>query len=429
MRAWSRGVVVAVAVLALAGGCTNRDDGGQGRSEFDLRVGLLAPLSGSGAGAGRDALRGAELAAELISDRTLTAGTDQFLPSGMRVTIVSGDTKDDVDRGIDNAARLIAEEDVAGLIGAGSPAVLAATSQRTERLGVPFIGADTAANFLTERGLSWFFRTGPTERTLASSLFSVLNRQAARDPSTRRVVIVHGGGGAANDLTAQLTQLADEGGFELDGAVRVDLESTDLLDPQHPENALSRVRASGAGSVFLVAPTAADARRLTALFAAEDEALSLIAFGGGFAEPAYLDEVGDDARGLLFAASWSRPVAERSETAEAILRAYEERHREPMSQAAANAFTAVQGLAEAASRARSNQPALVRTALVGLDLSGRSTVMPWDGIRFDATGQNVQAVGVVQQQLDGGNVRVVFPPGIADGAALPLAEAREPAAG
>ena len=35
------------------------------------------------------------------------------------------------------------------------------------------------------------------------------------------------------------------------------------------------------------------------------------------------------------------------------------------------------------------------------DIPGAQTIMPWKGIRFDATGQNVAATPVIQQIKDG----------------------------
>jgi branched-chain amino acid transport system substrate-binding protein len=50
----------------------------------------------------------------------------------------------------------------------------------------------------------------------------------------------------------------------------------------------------------------------------------------------------------------------------------------------------------------------VRAALLNLDIPGRETIMPWSGVRFDASRQNAAANGVVEQRV-GQTFRVVFP--------------------
>jgi branched-chain amino acid transport system substrate-binding protein len=421
MRSWGRGAVVVVVLLALAG-CTRGPNGDQADEggEVEVRIGVLAPLTESGATAGQETVRGAQLAAEMINDGALKGLSGASLPQGMRVSITSGDTKNSIDDSVENALRLIDDERVVGLISSGSAEVMAATSERTERLGVPFIGIDPAADFLTERGLAWFFRTGPTERSLGATLFSVLRQQAVKNSGVTRVAIVYPDGREAADLATLLFELAGEGGFQVATTTPVDLRAD---DPEAAvQEAAGKVEASSPGALFLVAPTVNEARVLVQRFHGLANPVSILGFGPGFTDPAFAATAGRDAAGLLYPTAWSYALAQRSAAVEPVLRTYNERHGKQMSEAAANAFTAVQGLAEAVGRARSADRGQLRTALLGLDLSGRSTIMPWEGIRFDASGQNVQAIGIVEQRV-GTAVRIVFPPGVADGTAVPVSSA------
>jgi branched-chain amino acid transport system substrate-binding protein len=85
-----------------------------------------------------------------------------------------------------------------------------------------------------------------------------------------------------------------------------------------------------------------------------------------------------------------------------------------MSEEAAGSFTAVLTLAAAIDAAGSVEPQRVRGALIGLDLPGRSTIMPWRGVQFDGSHQNARAGGTVEQLVRGGS-RVVFPRELAPG--------------
>lgn len=118
-------------------------------------------------------------------------------------------------------------------------------------------------------------------------------------------------------------------------------------------------------------------------------------------------------------------MAARNTAAKPVIELYEETYGSPMSEVAAGSFTAVLTLAKAMDDAGSIEPDRVRTALLGLDIPGRDTIMPWSGVRFDATHQNTGAAGVVEQ-VDGADaLRVVFPDELAqEPAKWPLSTAR-----
>jgi branched-chain amino acid transport system substrate-binding protein len=75
---------------------------------------------------------------------------------------------------------------------------------------------------------------------------------------------------------------------------------------------------------------------------------------------------------------------------------------------AARAFTAVMTLAQAIDDAGSADPADIRSALANIDVPGRDTIMPWDGVKFDDSHQNTGARGVVEQ-IQKGRYRLVYP--------------------
>jgi len=138
----------------------------------------------------------------------------------------------------------------------------------------------------------------------------------------------------------------------------------------------------------------------------------IFAFGGGFSEPQVLQAAGTAGEGLFYSTAWSRQVAARNPSAKPIMDRYEGRFSAAMSEVAAGSFTAVLTLAAAIDAASSVDPDRVRAALIGLDLPGRSTIMPWSGVRFDTSHQNERASGTIEQLFQGG-FRTVFPPELA----------------
>ena len=130
-----------------------------------------------------------------------------------KLTIVPADTRGDPNRGADEAARLVDEERAVGLVGAYDTDVTEVASQRSERLRAPFVNGDTSADYLTERGLDWFFRVGPTDRMYGEAFFSTLSQAAGRN--ARKVAVLASNTRPSSLIAAQIQELADGGGCQL----------------------------------------------------------------------------------------------------------------------------------------------------------------------------------------------------------------------
>jgi branched-chain amino acid transport system substrate-binding protein len=426
MRAWIRPLLVGTVTILAAASCTGSEPDSR-PSLGEVRIGLLAPLSGSGKAAGVDALRGAQLATSILNgeDGGQLQNTKIGLPGleGSTVKIMRADTKNDPDLAVSEAVRLANRDAVAGLVGAYDPDVTAAASQRTERLGIPFVNGDASAGYLTERGLDWFFRTGPTDRLLGEAVFSILGQRVATG-ATKRISILYADDAPSNALAAATAGLAAEGGYTL---VPKRLPVSFQPGPtSSPAASVQQVRAARPDAVVLVASSPVDAQKIVQAFATPGYLPSgIFTLGAGFRQPPAAQAVAQDGAGLLDSTAWSHEAARRDQAARAIVTQYEERYHAPMSDVAAGTFTAVVTLATAVDRARSVDAERVRAALLNLDIPGRSTIMPWKGVRFDpTTHQNTRATGVVEQLLQG-QFRVVFPRELGETPVIwPIAAAR-----
>jgi branched-chain amino acid transport system substrate-binding protein len=405
MRLLSR-MVLAVAVLSVAA-CTASEPRSKPASVNEVRIGVLVPKSGESAAAGAEVLRGAELAAALVNGEEgavslAGAGSEGLVGlGGAKLTIVAGDSKSNPDTGTSEADRLVIEERVVGLVGAYDAAVTEAASQRTERLGIPFVNGDSTAGYLSERGLTWFFRTGPTDRMFGEAFYSTLQQEKVRP---KRISMLYTTDAAGESLHQVLHDLAPEADYDEHGMVKfapgkpnLVPELQELRDEKKPE------------VLFLMTSTASDAVRvLKTMGTIGYRPPQVFAFGGGVTEPQVLQAAGTAGEGLFYGTAWSREIAGRSGIAKAVMERYEERFGQPMTETAAGTFTAVLMLAEAIDNAGSTDPQRVRAALLNLDIPGRETIMPWSGVRFDGSHQNVAANGVVEQRV-GDALRVVFP--------------------
>jgi branched-chain amino acid transport system substrate-binding protein len=420
MRSLSRAALAAVVLAAAA--CTSSGPKQQTPSLGEVKIGILAPRSGESRAAGTESQRGAELAADLVNGEQGPAalfGSGGLARLGGHLTLVAADTRSDADHAATEAVRLVSGEHVVGLVGAYDTGATEVASQRTERLRIPFVNGDSSADYLTGRGLNWFFRTGPTDRMFGEAFFSTLEQLTG---GTQRIAVLYPEDPPGAVVAGITEDLATEGGV---GSVAKVAWPTDTDPVAAVQGLRAKIPDPAVTPVFLVASDATQASALVKAFGpARYTPPGIFAFGTGFAESG---ELASDAAadGLFASTAWSREVAGRSPVAKPVMEMYEDRFGSPMGEVAAGSFTAVLVLAEAIARAGSTDPERVRSALLNLDIPGRELIMPWSGIRFDTAHQNTDATGVVEQRVKG-LFRVVFPDELQpeDAAVWPLSKLR-----
>ncbi|MCM3886710.1 ABC transporter substrate-binding protein [Frankia sp. R82] len=395
-----RACATTVALLcgALLASCSGDGAAEQPNVSGDIRIGLIAPLTGNDPATGRDAQRGAELATRLIN-----AGTDGFVyqdgriwgPAGhARLSIVTLDTKGDRQRAADETSTLAADKQVAGVVGAfGADATLDA-SQRAERLQTPFLSGDAPLTALTERGLNWFFRTAPDTAVFGSGFLSLLRNaeQTGQDP--RRIALLYSNDATGNDLRSTVTEFAEEAGYPVAASV-----SYEPGDP-NPSAAVTAIR-DAAPDVVLMTADGGDGGRLAQAFTTVGYLPPAVVVYGPAAQTAQIAAAPGFSDRISREAAWSLPIARANPLAAAVAERYQRDFGAPMSAEAANAFTAVTVFARAIDDAGSIDRERVRSALVAVDLPGNETIMPWNGVRFDGTHQNTLAATVIEQNTDG----------------------------
>jgi branched-chain amino acid transport system substrate-binding protein len=287
------------------------------------------------------------------------------------------------------------------LVGAYDAAVTEAASQQTERHGVPFVNGDSPADYLTQRGLDWFFRTGPTDRMFGEAFYSTLQQEKVKP---ERISILYTTDADGESLHRVLHTLAPEANYQEHGMVKFPPGKPNLV----PE--IQKLRDEKKPEALFIATSRGDdtVRILKTMEAMNYRPPQIFVFGAEGSVPQVLEAAGTAAEGVYYSTAWSREIAGRSGIGRAVMERYEQRFNQPMGETAAGTFTAVLVLAKAIDNAGSTDPERVRAALLNLDIPGRETIMPWSGIRFDASRQNAAANAVVEQRV-GQTFRVVFP--------------------
>jgi branched-chain amino acid transport system substrate-binding protein len=409
-----------IPTLAFAAACTGSGgDSPAAASGQELKIGLLTPLKGPNATAGVEAQRGAQLAVDVINGLNpsipLPLAAEAGLPNlgGAKVRLVTADaappTAADAQVTAGNAVnRLVSTAGVQALVGAYDPQVTEYASQRSERYEVPFVNADSPATFLTDAGRDWFFRIGPSWRSAGEAFFSLLretNASGETNASAGRIAVLHANDKAGQDVVTTIRELAAESGQP----VPKDFDFGFAEDGHDIGAAIDQMRAkNNPDSVFLYVTAATVQPMLQAFAARQYKPKAAMSFSLGYLNASALAGAASAADGLLRSVSWSSEAAERNPAAQAVTALYQRRFNSPMTEAAASSFTAVMTVAQAANDAGSLDNQRMRSALLSVDVPGEQTIMPWAGIQFDETHQNVLAQSLIEQ-FQGQRYNIVYP--------------------
>jgi branched-chain amino acid transport system substrate-binding protein len=391
----SGAVAIALTAVSLLTSCGSPT----AKAEGPVRVGLVVPLSGPSATYGNSAQQGAQLAVELLN------GSDQeialpLLASGFsssirsaRLELIAANTGSEPEKAADAVGRLATDTETVVLVGAYDDGATAAASQRAEELGIPFVNVDSARADLTERGLQWFFRMGPSERILTEAFLRLMERVTAEfDGESRRVGVVYPASPAETAIALEVSEVARAAGYDV-----VDSPSAEGSDFR-----LVAQRESPVDAVIAIALDVNVAADIVRALRARDSlrTAAIAGVGKGFENEGFAARAQEASADVLVVTDWAAELAERGGPISQVADLYVKRFSTRLTAEAAASFTAIYAIARALDDAGPEDRAKLRDALSDLNLPGREVIMPWDGIHFDQTQQNSAARGVVSQVIE-----------------------------
>lgn len=386
-----------------------------------VTIALLTDASASAAPEESDAARGARLAVEVVNglfaNISMPLAASPGLPAlaGAALNLVVADTRGQSERAAGFATAVVESDGARAVIVSDSAEVAAAAGSQIQRVQVPLIDAGSTADYLTELGLDWYFRAGPSDRMLAETALSLLGRQQPRSEPARVALLAESGSETAA-AAALMRGMATRDGHGI-GYENIAMSTSVELDALAAE--VGDARCNVILAPMNSAETAATALRIASRLS---DPLPIIGLGPGFAT---LSEPPDGVPVVLRAVSWSAELAVRSSLGRAVTELYQRRFGVAMTSEAANTFTATMVLATAIDAAASADPTTIRGALRQLSIGATQMIMPWSGVRFDGDGQNVLAAAVVEGARSG-PFQVIYPRELATGEMIWTAEGADP---
>lgn len=391
-----------------------------------IKIGVLYPLTGGAAAAGRELRAGAELAAQIANNVMPNIDMDMAKNSGIKslggakIELIIKDHAGNPTLGADLAKKLILDDKVVGILGCYHSSVTKAVSAVCEQYGVPMINGSSTSPALTQRGFKWFWRTTPDDNLFTKDLFDLLKgltegkvRGVPAVPKKQIMTLA-----SACENTEWGSHVSDLiRGFAKDYGFRVRkslLYSANAIDLSSEVRSLKAARPD----VMLFASYTSDAILMVKTLKAQ-MAHPKIIWGqdAGFQKPEFVNTLGDDVVGILTRTVFLPQVIKLKKVAAEVNALYKAKTGYDLGGASARAFTGLQAWVYILEKAGSTTPAAIQKAANNIYIPGNQLVVPWKGIKFshakNELGQNLLGSGLIGQYQKGKDgkigLEIVYP--------------------
>ncbi len=372
-------------------------------AQQEVKIGVVYPLTGPGASAGAEMKSALELAADIINNGAKGAPNLPFsagggLPGlkGAKIKLVFGDHQGNPQVGATETERLITQEKVVAVVGAYNSNVTQTASQVAERYKVPFLNAESSSAPLTQRGFKYFFRTTPHDDLFVPNFFTFLKElEAKKGIKVKQLALFNENTQWGNETTKLENKLAGEKGYNIVKAVSYPQKSTQLT---------SEVQLIKSGNPQVVLQSSYTGDAIMSMKTYKELGFSpdmILANNAGFTDTEFVKTLGKDADFVITREVWSLDLAKSKPLIKQVNDMFQARYKINFTGNTSRTFTGLMTLADAINRAGSTEHEAVRKALSETNIPADKIIMPWKGIKFDATGQNELGAGILVQIIDG----------------------------
>ena len=372
-------------------------------AQQEIRIGVVYPLTGPGASTGAEMKNALELATDIINNGAKNIPNLPFsagggLPNlkGAKIKLVFGDHQGNPQVGASETERLITQEKVVAVMGAYNSNVTQTASQVAQRYAIPFLNAESSSASLTGRGFKWFFRTTPHDDLFVQNFYQFYaDLEAKKGIKVKQVALFNENTQWGNETTKLETKLSADKGITVVKSVSYPQKTTQLT---------SEVQLLKSGNPQVVMQSSYLGDAIMAMKTYKELGFSpdmILANNSGFTDSEFIKSLGKDAEFIITREVWSLDLANTNPLIKQVNDLMQARYKINFTGNSSRTFTGLLTLADAINRAASTEPEAIRKALTETNIDGKKTIMPWKGIKFDATGQNIYGAGILVQIVDG----------------------------
>ena len=373
----------------------------------EIKIGVVLPLSGKLAETGADLKQGIEFAVDEINSK---GGIKNL--GGAKIKLVYGDSAGDPSKGAAEAERLITEEKVVAMMGAYQSSVTKTVSEVCERYHVPHITVSSSPR-LTQRGYKWFFRNQAHDEMYTEYLFGFIDSLNETYGNIKTIAVIHEDTEWGTACKDAIVSIADKRGYEVVKVVSYHAATVTSLDAE-----VASLKAANPDIVFANCYISDAILFVETAKKLDFNPKAIIAQDAGFVFPAYMKQVGKDGFYIFSRAAFNIDLVQVNSKIKEINDAYKAKYGVDLDEKSANQYTNAYVLYKAIEEAaKKSSPSdltsfrtAIRDALRNIYLSPEEIIMPWKGVKFDETGQNILATGLVIQMMpDDGKYHIVWP--------------------
>jgi branched-chain amino acid transport system substrate-binding protein len=390
----------ALVALAVAGSAMAQDT---------VKIGVLYPLSGNAASAGNYSKMAMEVGADIVNTgdpelaKFLAVAKGDGLSGlkGAKIQLVIADNQGTPAAGQNQTLRLITQEKVVAMIGAYQSGITLTASAISEKYGIPFLTPESVAADLTERGFKFFFRTTPVAADFARAYSTFLKEQKAAGQKVNSIALVHENTEYGNSVSNVIADVFGKDGLTISQKISYSANSTDV-QPQ-----VLQLKEKNPDVVIFISYTSDAILYTKTMKELNWKPAILIADDAGFNDPAYVKSMGSQVEGLISRTSFALG---KPGSVSAICDALYKKKSggDGLDDTSGRGLQGFLVLADAINRAGSTDPVKIRDALMATDLKKDQMVAGYNGVKFDAKGQNTLASSIATQ-MRGGQYVAVWP--------------------
>ena len=192
-----------------------------------VKIGAVYALTGPGAVAGGDGMRGTELA---IAEINAAGGLKNH--GGVQIELVKGDSQSKPVNAVGETERLINQDKVALIIGAGTSNETIPLSQVAEKYGIPHINAIPQQESLSNGSLKWTWSTTLIDGDYVAGIFRALDMVHQINPKLTNVAVLCPDNEYGIEMGKQLkVELAKRKDLTVTSFIDYGASAQDLLQP------------------------------------------------------------------------------------------------------------------------------------------------------------------------------------------------------
>ncbi|MHC1762255.1 MAG: ABC transporter substrate-binding protein [Negativicutes bacterium] len=399
-------VVLLVMVLSLAGCSSSKPAAPAATAGKEVKIGIVLPLTGSSAEMGKLSKNGIELAINTINAQ----GGIKSL-GGAKLVPIYADSAGKPEAGVTEIERLIVKDKVNALLGPYNSNVAAPTAEVAEKYSLPYMLTNAVADGILQKNYKYVWRSNQSSSGNAIDLIGFLSDIGKKTGKpVKSIALVYESTDWGSSSAEALKKTAKEAGIEVVASMDYPANTADMtsivvkLKSVNPEVVIPM---SYLNDALLFTRTAAEMKLNSAILAG----------GGGFSAPAFVEKAGKSADHVMTLSGWDPDIlGSKSEVSKKLNADYKAKYGSDFSEYSANAWMSAMVLFDAIERAGNLKPEAIKAALDATDIKGNHVALslhPYEGIKFSQEvrgmkSQNTYARQIIVQ-VQNGKFRMVWP--------------------